>query len=103
MSVNWQGGIYLTPGMPGSRSGSIIAATWAVMNSLGRKGYEENCKNIVGTCQAIARKLKTEFAEEVDLVGETGGLCIVAFNCKGASNFGVQVEMGKRGWHLALT
>ena len=51
VSVNWQGGIYLTPGMPGSRSGAIIAATWAVMNWMGRKGYIENCRNIVGTCQ----------------------------------------------------
>ena len=31
VSVNWQGGVYATTGIAGSRNGSIIAATWAVM------------------------------------------------------------------------
>ena len=103
VSVNWQGGIYLTPGMPGSRSGAIIAASWAVMNWMGRKGYIENCRNIVGTCQELTKRLRKEFNKEVELLGYTGMLCIVAFKCKIASNFGVQQEMGKRGWHLGLT
>ena len=39
MAPDWPGGLYTSPGMSGSRSGGIIAATWAAMVSLGREGY----------------------------------------------------------------
>ena len=35
----WQGGLYASPGISGSRSGGLVAATWASMKSLGKKGY----------------------------------------------------------------
>ena len=36
---DWSGGKYCSPGMEGSRSGGLLAATWASMVSLGREGY----------------------------------------------------------------
>ena len=36
---DWPGGLYTSPGMSGSRSGGIIAATWASMVTLGKEGY----------------------------------------------------------------
>ena len=35
---DWSGGKYCSPGMDGSRSGGLLAATWAAMVSLGRDG-----------------------------------------------------------------
>ena len=37
--TDWTGGKYCSPGMEGSRSGGLLAATWASMVSLGREGY----------------------------------------------------------------
>ena len=35
----WSGGKYMSPGIEGSRSGGLLAATWASMVQLGRDGY----------------------------------------------------------------
>ena len=37
--TDWSGGKYTSPGMEGSRSGGLIAATWAAMVQLGHQGY----------------------------------------------------------------
>ena len=37
-SVDWNGGIYITSAVPGSRSGAIPACTWAVMLACGQEG-----------------------------------------------------------------
>ena len=35
---DWPGGLYLSPGLAGSRSGGIIASTWAAILATGRVG-----------------------------------------------------------------
>ncbi len=47
----WPGGNYASPGMSGSRSGGIIAATWAAMLSLGRAGYLSIASDIFRTAE----------------------------------------------------
>lgn len=42
----WPGGKYFSPGIAGSRSGGLLAATWAAMVSLGRAGYREHARRI---------------------------------------------------------
>lgn len=42
----WPGGLYGTHGIAGSRSGVFVAASWISLMKLGRKGLEENAKNI---------------------------------------------------------
>ena len=37
----WSGGKYCSPGIEGSRSGGLLAATWAALVSLGREGYRK--------------------------------------------------------------
>ena len=49
VETNWQGGLYATPTLPGSRSGRDIVTTWAVMAYMGKKGYIEEAKKIVQT------------------------------------------------------
>ena len=38
---DWSGGKYFSPGMEGSRSDGLLAATWASLVSIGREGYRE--------------------------------------------------------------
>jgi glutamate/tyrosine decarboxylase-like PLP-dependent enzyme len=45
----WKGGAYASPGLAGSRSGGLLAATWASMVGLGKAGYLERARNIFET------------------------------------------------------
>jgi sphinganine-1-phosphate aldolase len=50
---DWPGGIYMSPGLSGSRSGGIVAAAWAAMLSLGEQGYMEIAERIFETAATI--------------------------------------------------
>lgn len=39
VATGWAGGIYVSPGLPGTRPGGPIAAAWAAMRALGESGY----------------------------------------------------------------
>jgi glutamate/tyrosine decarboxylase-like PLP-dependent enzyme len=51
--TDWSGGKYCSPGMDGSRSGGLLAATWAAMVHLGRSGYRRYADNIFSTSAAM--------------------------------------------------
>jgi glutamate/tyrosine decarboxylase-like PLP-dependent enzyme len=50
---DWPGGLYLSPGLAGSRSGGLIAATWAAMVTTGRQGYLDAARGILETAATI--------------------------------------------------
>ena len=50
--MDWSGGLYISPSQPGSRSGGLIAQTWASLLHLGRNGYKVMTEKI---CSAAAR------------------------------------------------
>ncbi len=51
--TDWSGGKYCSPGMDGSRSGGLLAATWAAMVQLGRSGYRTYARDIFETAAAM--------------------------------------------------
>jgi glutamate/tyrosine decarboxylase-like PLP-dependent enzyme len=51
--TDWSGGKYCSPGMDGSRSGGLLAATWAAMVHLGRSGYRRYAEAIFSTSAAM--------------------------------------------------
>ena len=51
--TDWSGGKYCSPGMDGSRSGGLLAATWAAMVQLGRAGYRRYAQAIFSTSAAM--------------------------------------------------
>jgi sphinganine-1-phosphate aldolase len=51
--TDWSGGKYCSPGIDGSRSGGLLAATWAAMVSLGRDGYRRYARDIFATAAAM--------------------------------------------------
>lgn len=54
VAPDWQGGIYASPSIAGSRPGGIIAACWATMMHMGESGYVEATKKVVQTARTIA-------------------------------------------------
>lgn len=57
VAPDWQGGIYASPSVAGSRPGGIIAACWATLLHIGESGYVEATKRIIRT----ARFLESEY------------------------------------------
>ena len=60
--TDWSGGKYCSPGMDGSRSGGLLAATWAAMVSLGREGYRKYAKAIFETSSAMQAAIRSHSA-----------------------------------------
>ena len=64
----WTGGKYCSPGMVGSRSGGLLAATWASMVSLGRSGYLAYAKQIFETAFAMQDAVRSH--PELRIMGD---------------------------------
>ena len=68
MTPDWPGGKYNSPGIAGSRSGGLLAATWASMVSLGREGYLGYAKAIFETAFAMQDIVRSH--EELRMMGD---------------------------------
>jgi sphinganine-1-phosphate aldolase len=56
--TDWSGGKYCSPGMDGSRSGGLLAATWAAMVHLGRSGYRRYAEQIFATSASMQEAVR---------------------------------------------
>ena len=65
---HWSGGKYFSPGLAGSRSGGILAATWASMVSLGREGYLRYARAIFATADAMKEAVRSH--PELRILGQ---------------------------------
>ena len=93
---DWPGGIYFSPGLSGSRSGGLVAATWAAMVSLGEEGYLEIARKIFATAAAI--RAGVESIPELEVIGEPTFL--VAFRARELNIYHVNDHLVTRGWRL---
>jgi len=94
--TDWKGGIYASPGVGGSRSGGLIAATWAVMMTLGKKGYLERAKKIFEAAYAMQDVVKS--IPELKLMGEPS-FCF-SFTSDEFDIYHVSDFMRTRGWRF---
>jgi sphinganine-1-phosphate aldolase len=94
--TDWPGGIYFSPGLSGSRSGGIVAATWAAMVSLGESGYLDVAKKIFETGVAIRRGI--DEIPELEVIGDPTFL--VAFRSPGLNIYHVNDHLIAKGWRL---
>ena len=92
----WPGGIYMSPGLSGSRSGGIVAATWAAMVSLGEKGYLEVADRIFKTAATIRAGIDS--IPELEVIGDPTFL--VAFRSPDLNIYHVNDHLIDRGWRL---
>jgi sphinganine-1-phosphate aldolase len=65
--TDWSGGKYCSPGMEGSRSAGLIAATWASMVRLGRSGYLKYAAEIFETAETMIRAVRSH--PELRIIG----------------------------------
>lgn len=100
--TSWPGGVYASPSIAGSRPGSIIAGTWVAMMFVGKKGYLESCKSIVGTAKKLEKVIREEIPE-LEVLGKPL-VSVVAFKEKkgmGVNIYELGDHLSSKGWHLS--
>jgi glutamate/tyrosine decarboxylase-like PLP-dependent enzyme len=93
---DWKGGMYASPGIGGSRSGGLIAATWAVMVALGRRGYLEKARKIFETAFALQAEIAKH--PELRLMGKPT-FCL-SFTSDAFDIYHLNDCMKQRGWRF---
>ncbi|MBW2551237.1 MAG: aspartate aminotransferase family protein, partial [Deltaproteobacteria bacterium] len=93
---SWKGGIYASNGLAGSRSGGLIAATWAAMVRYGREGYLRYAKQIFETAAKMQDAIKG--LPELAIMGSPT-FCF-AFRSDEFDIYHVNDFMKTRGWRF---
>ncbi len=94
--VGWSGGKYMSPGMEGSRSGGLLAATWASMVHLGREGYRRYAGEIFETAGQMMAAVRSH--PELRIMGSPT-FCF-SFTSEEFDIYHVADFMRPRGWRF---
>ncbi|KAM9803966.1 sphingosine-1-phosphate lyase 1 [Neosynchiropus ocellatus] len=97
VAPDWQGGIYASPSIAGSRPGGIIAACWATMMHMGENGYVDATRKII----SAARKIKTDVRKikGVFVFGDPE-VSVVAIGSDVFDIFRLSNALTTKGWNL---
>lgn len=96
VTPEWKGGVYASNGLAGSRSGGLIAATWAAMVALGREGYLDRARRIFDTAFAMQGSVRRH--PELFLMGSPT-FCF-SFSSDRFDIYHVNDFMKERGWRF---
>ena len=94
--TDWTGGKYCSPGIDGSRSGGLLAATWAGMVSLGAEGYLRYARAIFETAFSMQDAVKAH--SELRIIGSPT-FCF-SFTSDDFDIYHVNDFMRTRGWRF---
>jgi glutamate/tyrosine decarboxylase-like PLP-dependent enzyme len=95
--TDWSGGKYASPGIEGSRSGGLLAATWAAMVSFGREGYLKYARAIFETAFAMQDVVRSH--PELRTVGANPTFCF-SFTSDEFDIYHVNDFMRTKGWRF---
>ncbi len=97
---DWPGGLYLSPGLAGSRSGGLIASTWAALVATGKEKFLQYADDIYDTAQAI--RAGVEAIPELEVIGNP--IFLVAFQAAQTRDpidvYLVNDALKEAGWRL---
>lgn len=94
--TDWTGGKYCSPGMEGSRSGGLLAATWASMVQLGREGYRAYAKEIFDTSATMQEAVRSH--PELRIMGSPSFL--FSFTSDEFDVYHINDHMRPKGWRF---
>jgi sphinganine-1-phosphate aldolase len=97
-AADWPGGMYLSPGMAGSRSGGLIASTWAAMVILGEEGYLAAAKEVLAATDRMREGV--EATPGLRLLGRSPFVVAFASADDDLDVYCVNDELLERGWRL---
>jgi sphinganine-1-phosphate aldolase len=99
--MDWSGGLYISPSQAGSRSGGLIAQTWAALMRMGREGYQRVADDVI----AGANELRAGLSEidGLKVLGEDVSMVVAWGSSDPSLNiYTVNDVMVKKGWHLSV-
>lgn len=98
---SWTGGMYISPSQAGSRSGGLIAQTWAALKYFGREGYAKQAANILAASHRLRQQISKISSLEILGVDIT---MVVAWksNDKDVDIYALNDVLGEMGWHLSV-
>ena len=94
--TGWSGGKYTSPGMDGSRSVGLLAATWASLVSLGREGYLGYAKQIFATSAQMQEAVRSH--PELRIIGNPTFL--FSFTSDDFDVYIINDRMREKGWRF---
>jgi glutamate/tyrosine decarboxylase-like PLP-dependent enzyme len=94
--TDWSGGKYCSPGIEGSRSGGLLAATWASMVSIGHEGYLRYAEAIFST----AKKMRASVERHPELRIMGSPTFLFSFTSDEFDVYHVNDFLRTRGWRL---
>jgi len=94
--TDWTGGKYCSPGMDGSRSLGLLAATWASMVAMGRDGYLAKADAIFSTAATMQEAVRSH--AELRIIGSPT-FCF-SFTSDVFDIYHVNDFMRLRGWRF---
>lgn len=97
VETDWNGGIYATPTIMGSKPGNNIVLTWATLNYYGYNGYKERAELILNTTQTIINNIRN--INEVFIYGNPQ-VNVIGIGSKTLDIYEINQEMIKLGWNL---
>lgn len=99
-ATEWPGGLYLSPGLAGSRSGGLIASTWAAMVTTGREGYLDKARAILSTNDTIKSGIRQSLPE-LHVIGDP--IFMTSFMSAPDADIDVYLvndALKERGWRM---
>lgn len=95
--TKWNGGVYGSPTMTGTRPGGSIAGAWAALKGIGMDGYLE----LTTTTMDVTNKIKAAInsINELEIIGHPD-MSILAFKSEKLDVFKLADELNKKGWHF---
>lgn len=97
--ADWTGGMYATPTLAGSKSGGMVAQTWASMVSIGEEGYTLHAVDIVKTARDIADGVR-QMGPDLVVLGNPLAMMVCFTGREGLNIYRVNDKMRLLGWHL---
>ncbi|XP_054838336.1 sphingosine-1-phosphate lyase 1 [Eublepharis macularius] len=96
---DWQGGIYASPTVAGSRPGGIIAACWATMMYMGEDGYVEATRKIISTTRFIESELRK--TDHIFILGKPE-VSVIAIGSDTFDIYRLSNILSSKGWNLSI-
>lgn len=98
--ADWPGGLFVSPGVLGTRPGGAIAAAWAVLHYLGEEGYLDLTRRAMSATTAIARGVRAVPGLAVLSEPVMSALAIGTDGSGALDLYVVADRMQERGWHF---
>lgn len=95
-AVDWPGGIYISTGFNGSKSGGLFAATWAAMVHFGKEGYMQRAQKIFHVNKQLKDIVRS--IPELKLFGDS--LFITAVGSDHFKIYHVNDYLKEKGWRM---